>query len=255
MTGPECNKNWFVDWFDSPYYHILYKYRNNCEAELFIDNLIKYLAPVSNAKFLDLACGKGRHSFYVNKKGYDVVGVDLSPENILQAQKLVQPNNIKPTNSLEFFVRDMRAINFSNEFDYVLNLFTSFGYFEDDAEDSKTIKAITDALKPNGILVLDFMNVKKVLSNLIQSEVKTNDEVTFTITKKIENNFIIKQIEFIDKGKKYSYTERVKILTQSHFSNYFAANNLKILDIKGNYELESFDENSSNRLIIIAQKA
>ncbi len=117
-----CDKNrcWFENWFDSPYYHVLYKHRDFSEAELFIDKLIKYFNPNSNSRFLDLGCGKGRHSIYLNKKGYNAVGIDLSEENIAGASQFENEN-------LKFCVEDMRNMDRTNQFDYVLNLFTSFG--------------------------------------------------------------------------------------------------------------------------------
>src|SRR5690554_6086437 len=85
-------KNWFVKWFDTQYYHILYKDRDYQEAGMFIDNITSYLNLPENAKVLDLACGKGRHSVYLNKLGFEVTGADLSENSINQAQK----NKTKP---------------------------------------------------------------------------------------------------------------------------------------------------------------
>ena len=59
---------WFKNWFNSPYYHILYKERDSYEAEYFIDNLIIYLKIAENSKIIDIACGKGRHSIYLEQK-------------------------------------------------------------------------------------------------------------------------------------------------------------------------------------------
>ena len=73
----KAQKEWFESWFSSPYYHILYKNRDDEEAAKFIDNIINFLDPVSNAKILDAACGKGRHSIYLNEKGFDVFQVSL----------------------------------------------------------------------------------------------------------------------------------------------------------------------------------
>ena len=238
---------WFENWFDSPYYHILYKHRNCNEAELLIDNLIDYLHPLSSANFLDIGCGKGRHSIYLNKKGYSVTGIDLSQGNIASVSKFKNKN-------LHFFAEDMRKINRTNDFDYVLNLFTSFGYFENKKDDEDTIYAVSKALKANGIFVLDFMNIQKVMANLIPNEKKFSSGIEFSIKRKIENNFIIKHIHFFDKGKEYNFLERVKMLTVNDFKNYLAANQLKILNLFGNYQLEEFNEATSDRLIIIAKK-
>ena len=76
------SKAWFESWFDSPYYHILYKDRDMKEAEEFIDHLMDRLHLPSGSKILDMGCGKGRHSVYLNRKGYNITGIDLSKENI-----------------------------------------------------------------------------------------------------------------------------------------------------------------------------
>ncbi len=244
------NTQWFESWFDSPYYPVLYKHRNHREAELFIDNLIKYLHPADNSRFLDLACGSGRHALYLNKKGYNVTGIDLSPENIACASKLAASSN----ENIEFCLKDMRKIVWEEQFDYVVNLFTSFGYFENDKDDYATIDVVSKTLKPGGIFVLDFMNVQKVIANLVAHEVKIIDNIKFEISKKIENHFIVKDIRFFDEGKMYHFQERVKALTLNDFENYFAASKLKIIDLRGNYKLDKFNEETSQRLIIIAQK-
>jgi len=239
--------DWFENWFDSPYYHILYKHRNHKEAELFIDNLTGLLKPLNDARFLDLPCGKGRHSIYLNKKGYDVTGVDLSPESISHAS---QHENEK----LHFFVHDMRRPFRINYFDYVLNLFTSFGYFKNERDDMAVIDAVYKALKPTGIFVLDFLNIQKIVGNLVQKESQIIDDITFNINRKTENNFIVKDIQFSDNGKNYHFQERLKMLTLTDFEKYFSVKKLKILHLRGNYQLEQFDEQTSDRLIIIAQK-
>jgi SAM-dependent methyltransferase len=239
--------NWFEHWFDSPYYHILYKHRNCDEAELLIDNLIDYLNPQSNSRFLDVGCGKGRHSIYLNKKGYSVTGIDLSSESIAFASQFKNKN-------LEFYAEDMRKIDRINQFDYILNLFTSFGYFENESDDYATINCLSKALKPNGIFVLDFMNTHKVIENLISQETSISNNIEFTIKRTFENNFIIKHIHFSEKGKEYNFQERVKALTIKDFKKYFTANKLKILSLHGDYNLEEFNPETSDRLIMITQK-
>ncbi|MEO6903859.1 MAG: class I SAM-dependent methyltransferase [Bacteroidia bacterium] len=238
---------WFENWFNSPYYHILYNKRDDKEAELFIDNLLHFLKPPKNASFLDLACGKGRHSVYLNKKGYSVTGIDLSPESIAFAEQFTN-------DQLQFYIQDMRKPFRINYFNYVLNLFTSFGYFDHNKDDIAALTAAQKALKPEGIIVLDFMNVQKVIAELPRHEVQIKKGITFNIYKSIENNFIIKRILFSDKGKDYAFEERVKALTLADFEKYFAASYLKIVHLLGNYELDYFNPESSERLIIIAEK-
>ena len=79
--------DWFKAWFNTPYYHTLYKNRDNSEAKAFIENMIDYLHLEKGAKVMDLACGKGRHSITLNENGLDVVGLDLSDESIAYAKQ------------------------------------------------------------------------------------------------------------------------------------------------------------------------
>ena len=78
---------WFADWFNSPYYHILYENRNEIEAQHFIDNLIIHLEIKKKSRLIDIACGKGRHATYFNNLGFDVVGLDLSENSIAIAKQ------------------------------------------------------------------------------------------------------------------------------------------------------------------------
>ncbi|MGZ4037453.1 MAG: SAM-dependent methyltransferase, partial [Bacteroidia bacterium] len=113
---------WFKDWFNSPYYHVLYKNRDQSEAAAFIDKLSGHLELNAGHLIWDLACGKGRHSTYLNKKGFNVTGTDLSENNIQKA-------SVNANDRLEFYVHDMRTLFRVNYFTHVLNLFTSIGYF------------------------------------------------------------------------------------------------------------------------------
>jgi|SRR4051812_37141040 SAM-dependent methyltransferase len=239
--------NWFESWFDSPYYHILYKDRDKEEAELFIDNLIHFLHPEKNAQFLDLACGKGRHAVYLNKKGFPTIGIDLSPESIAYASQFENED-------LQFYVQDMRKPFRINYFDYVLNLFTSFGYFEQERDDMAVMHSICKMLKKQGMVVIDFMNAKCVKENIMPTEEKIVNGISFQITKKIENKFIVKHIHFTDKGVVHDYQEKVKMLNLTDFEKYLSAAHLKIVNLFGNYQLQPFDPGTSERLIIIAQK-
>ncbi len=244
---PNLNTNWFEAWFDSPYYHILYKDRNDAEAELFIDNLINFLQPAQNARFLDLACGKGRHAIYLNRKGFETIGIDLSPESIAHASQF-------ENDSLQFYVQDMRKPFRINYFKYVLNLFTSFGYFEQERDDIAVMSTVYKTLEPNGIFVLDFMNTQKVIENLVGEEKKQIAGITFQINKYVENGFIVKRIRFFDNHKMYDYQERVKALTLNDFERYLSAANLKAVHLFGDYQLQPFQADTSDRLILVAEK-
>jgi len=211
-------KNWFDSWFDTKYYHILYKNRDFSEAENFITNLTSDLKIAPNKSILDLACGKGRHSIFLNKLGYKTTGVDLSKQSIEHANQFKTP-------TLDFFVHDMREQIKNNSFDYVFNLFTSIGYFEDESDNLKMLNSIDSYTNENGVLVIDFMNANKVVSNLVLDEVKVIEGITFTINRKVENGFIIKTISFTDNNQKFNFQEKVQALELHHFENYLKETN------------------------------
>ena len=239
--------SWFEHWFDSPYYHTLYKNRDEKEAQAFIDNLVQHLQITKGSKLIDIACGKGRHATYFNSLGLDVVGVDLSPNSIASATK-----NANAT--LQFSVHDMREVYQENSFDVVTNLFTSFGYFEENTDEQKAINAMASNLKSEGVLIIDFMNVKKVIANLVASEQKTIDGITFDISRKIEAGHIIKDIQITDGAIKQHFQEKVKAITLADYSEFITTAGLKIIDIFGNYKLEDFNAITSDRLILICKK-
>jgi len=242
--NPDRNtENWFTSWFDTPYYHILYKDRNYREAQIFMDNLTHYLNLPEKAKVLDLACGKGRHSIYLNQLGFNVLGADLSENSIAEANK-------NSNETLHFKVHDMRE-PFDEKFDAIFNLFTSFGYFENDDDNLTTLKAIKESLSEYGFAVIDFMNVNQVIETLVPEEVKTVDGIDFHIKRYVEDGHIFKEIDFEDQGRKYHFTEKVKALTLKDFQDLMDEAGIFLLDIFGDYKLKKFHKTESERLIMI----
>ncbi|MEO5570346.1 MAG: class I SAM-dependent methyltransferase [Bacteroidia bacterium] len=239
--------DWFKSWFDSPYYHLLYKHRNDAEAKVFLDTIINFLEPPGNSNMLDQACGKGRHAKYLNSLGFDVTGIDLSKQSIADCKKFENEH-------LEFYVHDMRRIFRTNYFNLVFNIFTSIGYFRHDHDQQLAVDSAAIALKKSGKYIIDFMNVVKVLRELKKEETKTVDSISFDIHKKVEHGFIIKKIQFTDSGRNYEFEEVVQAITLKDFERYFQHAGLTIKNIFGNYTLDKFDEQRSERLIIIAEK-
>lgn len=237
--------DWFTDWFNTPYYHILYKDRNDADAQLFIKNITQFLQLSKDKHILDLPCGKGRHSIFLNQLGYKVTGGDLSENSIKHAKQF-------ENEKLKFKVHDMRK-PFRNKYDAVFNLFTSFGYFVDDKEDLLVLKNIKEGLKNNGIFVFDFLNAIKVKNTLIKKETKIIEDITFHISREIKEGFILKHIHFLADNKNHSFTERVKYLDVDTMKNYFLQVGFTINAIFGDYQLNDFQPESSDRLIIVAQ--
>ncbi|TCI94919.1 class I SAM-dependent methyltransferase [Tenacibaculum sp. M341] len=238
-------KDWFTSWFDTPYYHVLYKHRNDADAQLFMKNITRFLNLDTTAHIADVPCGKGRHSIYLNSLGYTVTGGDLSKNSIAHAKKF-------ENDKLHFEVWDMRK-SIENKYDAVFNLFTSFGYFEDDAEDLSVLKGMKSGLKEDAFLVVDFLNVIKTQQNLVKEEVKEIEGIEFHIKREIKDGFILKHISFFADDRQHNYTEKVKFLDFNKMQRYFTEAGLTIVEVFGDYNLTPFDEQNSNRLIIVAK--
>ncbi|MCH8330325.1 MAG: methyltransferase domain-containing protein [Bacteroidetes bacterium] len=241
------SKEWFRTWFDSPYYHLLYQNRDHDEAKAFIDSILSHLQLDTPSSILDLACGRGRHSEYLSLKGHQVTGVDLSVNNIKYAKE-----NSK--SKVHFDVHDMREVYRQNAYNLILNLFTSFGYFDDDKENIDTLKAMREDLTEDGIIVLDFLNGKKAVNNLPSAEEIERSGISFLINRKLVGKWITKEIQFTDQGTAYDFEEKVRYIELSDFQKYLLEADLKIKDIFGSYELLPFDESSSERLIFFLSR-
>jgi SAM-dependent methyltransferase len=247
LNRKEEQCSWYENWFDSEYYHILYGNRDQAEAETFMKNLIQYLSIPPKARIHDLACGKGRHSVFLSSEGFEVTGTDLSAESIRFATQF-------ENDSLSFFRSDMRTTIRYNYFNFVFNLFTSFGYFGSDKDNEEVIRAVYASLLPGGIFVLDYLNTQKVRKELIGNDTKEAGGIRFHISKRLENGYFIKKISFKDKGHEYHFREQVRAFSKEELVTFFLKNGFETIELKGDYALAEFDEQHSDRLILIGKK-
>lgn len=239
---------WFNQWFNTPYYHILYKNRDEKEAKRFIDAISDYLNIEPGQMVLDIACGKGRHSKYLADKGLIVTGIDLSPKNIKFAKSSESEN-------LHFQVHDMRIPFRENSFNFAFNLFTSFGYFESKEENQSSICNAADSIIKGGKIVIDFLNSYKVVNYLIPDEVKEQDGIIFNIKRYLDDEgYIVKEISFSDNEKEHSYVEKVKAIRLTEFNSYFEQAGLKVQKMFGDYGLSPYDKHHSDRMIFVLEK-
>jgi 2-polyprenyl-3-methyl-5-hydroxy-6-metoxy-1,4-benzoquinol methylase len=227
----------------------LYANRDEQEAARFINNLVSFLKPSSESYILDLACGKGRHSRTLNKLGFRVKGVDLSPESIAFAQQF-------ENEKLHFGVQDMRQA-LDEKFSHIFNLFTSFGYFDHTSENDKVMAAIAEMTNKGGLLVIDYLNSEKVRKNIAEApakEVKVIDNIRFEIRRKIDDKHVFKFIDVIDGKEKHSFSERVQLLDLEDFKKLLSTHGFTLNHAFGNFDLADFDPLSAERLILIAEK-
>lgn len=242
-------KQGYRQWFNSPYYHLLYGHHNQREATVFIDKLIQYLQPAPSATMLDVACGKGRHARELAALGYEVTGIDLSEHSILKAKKWENEH-------LSFYQHDMRLPFWIHYFDDVFNFFTSFGYFDTDRENSNALRSMCHALKTGGILVMDYMNGQYVKEHLVADEVKIIRGVEFVIHREYQEGYFFKNMRISDivQLRDLEFTERVRDFNRKDFEAMLRYQNMRLLEIFGDYHFNTWDPALSPRLIMVAKR-
>ena len=170
------------------------------------------------------------------------MGVDNAKESIEAAKKSEASN-------LKFYVQDIREPLAYGQFDFALNLFTSFGYFDSDAESVKSLVNISESLKPGGSFLIDFLNEGNVVNNLNKSDELVIDGLNYIITRKADNSFIRKHIRITDGEQTFNFEEQVRRFRLSDFNTMLTAAGFSIKSVFGSYQLDAFDADNSDRLI------
>jgi len=237
---------WYASWFDSPFYPMLYRHRDEQEAAAFLDRLLQEIQLPQGSRILDLACGRGRHSRFLHSKGMIVHGVDLSPRSIGEATLL-------SADGLSFEVRDMRTPWTSPDFDLALSLFTSFGYFDTDEENRRVLETLRSAVHTSGFVVLDFFNSQKVLKALgeVEKEQKQIGDYSFHIHKWIDTDRVVKEIRVQSPEQDWHFSERVRAYSLEDLMALSEQADLEINQIWGGYSLEAFNPDASDRSILL----
>ena len=189
--------NWYETAFRKEYTDLYYK-RNDEAAKGEAEFAHKALGLPDGALVLDVACGAGRHARALTGLGHRVVGIDLSPDLLAEAE------DVRAVRA------DMRALPFAGSFDAAVSFFTSFGYF-DEAGNRRTLAAIFDSLREGGAFLLDFMNATAVRAHLVPESEEERDGTTFSIRRSIEDGRVLKEVVATRNGQTLRYTESVRL--------------------------------------------
>ncbi len=234
------------NWFDSPWYPILYKNRNESEAVNFINRLLGAIPLKSGDRVLDVACGNGRHSRALASHGFLVTGIDNAATRISEALAESKGNP-------EYLVHDMRLSIPGDPWSAAFNLFTSFGYFTDEKDNETVLKNVRRALVAGGYFVLDYINPEPAIRNLVPEEYKNSRGIDFGIKRFVKSGFIIKEIT-VDNGNELRiFEERVRAYSFIELSSLIRSSGFEILENWGDYGGGKFAEDDSSRMIFIAR--
>jgi SAM-dependent methyltransferase len=241
--------SWYEGWFDSDAYDLVYDHRDEDEAARVVDLIEREIAPAPDARILDVGCGRGRHARIFARRGYGVAGLDLSAEAIAEARARAEAEGLDVT----FTRGDMRDPYCTACMDGVVNLFTTFGYFDTDAENRRALAAMTQALRPGGWFVQDFLNAPQVADSLVPSTTRTVEGVTIEEERWIEDDRINKTITLSRNGDATTYRESVRLYTLADLRALYDAVGLDLVATFGDYNGGPHTPDSP-RLLLHARK-
>jgi SAM-dependent methyltransferase len=241
----EQEADWFEQWFGEDYLNI-YQHRDETEAERAIELIATNLAGRRIDTVLDLACGAGRHTRVLRERWW-TVGLDLSMALLKLARKESADGP---------YVRaDMRDLPFADgTFDLVVNLFTSFGYFDDDSEHLRVLSCVSTAMKHGGTLVIDFLNSSQVRRDLVPYDERVANGITIELRRTIspDDRFVEKRIRLRDSGKEY--IERVRLLSPRDLQRMLIAAGFEVVKLFGDYGGTDWSQDSPRTILFASRR-
>lgn len=240
---------WYEVAFDR-IYPVLYRHRSDDEAELVLDSFGDLLS--GRARVLDLACGAGRYMSSADKRGIRTWGVDLS-------EFLLSEAAAREGLASRLVRGDMRRLPFGGEsFDAVLNMFTSFGYFETDMDNLLVLREVSRVLKRGGLLLFDYVNAAKTRAMVLEDTVRVTEGWMVRESRSLgeEGRFLIKGVEAQNgaTGESVTYDERVRLYSRDEMVTMLESVDLSLSGVFGEYDRSEFDERHSDRLILLCEK-
>lgn len=242
---------WYEKWFGEEY-KLLYPHRNEAEAKQQVNFLLRQIDLPKGSKILDLCCGCGRHSVELKLRGYDVIGLDLSVDLLEMACSRASECNL----DINFIRCDMREIPYKNQFDLIVNFFTSFGYFMDDRENYKVLLSISKALKSNGKFLIDYMNPDHVMKNIVEKDEKNLPHGLKALQERwidITANRINKKIILVKDGEERIFNESVRMYNLGEMKEMLLKAGLNLKSVYGDFTGSEYNSDSP-RMVLIGEK-
>jgi SAM-dependent methyltransferase len=235
---------WFEEWFGEDYV-ALYPHRNEAEAERAVGLIARTIGARPVRRILDLACGSGRHAKYLGAKWW-TSGLDLS-EVLL---RIARGNN-SPARLVRGDIRELPYRD--SAFDLVVNLFTSFGYFETDLEHELVIRDLARVIAPHGTFVIDYLNADAVRARLVPYDERNIGGRVVEQRREITDagRFVVKHISLRNEDREF--IERVRLFTRQELEEMFNRAGFRIETAYGDYGGESLTE-TSPRVILFARR-
>lgn len=245
---------WYLDFFRADYLNVYGHMFTDERAEKESSFVAGALDLKPGAQVLDLCCGQGRHAVQLAKRGFKVTGLDLNPDYVQLAQQAAIASNV----SIETVAADMREIPFHNKFDAIVNMYSSFGYLESEAEDLKVLQSAAEALKSGGMLLLDMLNREWAIDNYIQNDWHIGADRTLYVerrdldlaTSRMHVHFIVVDPKG---GRRESIGHNTRLYTLTEMTRLLEGVGFHVTAVFGGFERDVYSI-GTRRMIVIARK-
>lgn len=247
------NHTWYEAFYGNDYLEALGPSLTNTAKEA--EFIALTLGLKAGDQILDLCCGQGRHAVILASLGIKVTGQDQSNEYLNDARAAAAERSI----DLPLVKSDMRKIPFACKFDAVINMFTSFGYFETEEEDRQVLTAIHKALKSGGQLLMDLLNRDWVIANNRPADRRVNGDGTIVLERRklnLETNRNEVTFTFIDSegNKRESFGHRIRLYTLDEITLMMSDTGFELQRVYGGFDSQPYSA-SARRMIVAARKS
>lgn len=248
MNHDEIDTSWYIKAFGE-IYPLIYAHRTEDAASREInqlEGLLGFNHKVS--RILDVGCGTGRHSVALIRAGQFVIGLDFSATLLSKA-------NEHQDLSGHLVRGDMRFLPMGEEFDTVISMFTSFGYFIDDRENWTALSEMCRVLRSGGHLVIDHINRLYLERNLVESDSMRGNGFQMKQRRRIRGNRIEKDISIVwDDGEVDEIAETVRLIEPHEFAFHLRKFDMRNIRIYGDFDGKPLTKDSK-RMILMAEKS
>ena len=243
-----------MDFFRDDYLNVYGHLFTAERAEKEVAFAAKALQLKAGADVLDLCCGQGRHCVPFAKHGFRVTGLDLNPSYLELARQAAKAENVE----LETVAADMRQIPFQSHFDAIVNMYSSFGYLESEAEDLSVLESVAKALKPGGRLLLDMLNREWAVANYIQNDWHSGTDGTLYAERReldLASSRMHVSFKIIEPGggRRDSIGHHIRLYTLTETARLLRRVGMSVTGVFGGFDGESYAIDT-RRMIILAQK-
>jgi SAM-dependent methyltransferase len=204
------------------------------------------------AHVLDLACGHGRHCLALARKGFRMTGVDLTERFLQAGRQAAQEAGLE----IEWIRQDMRRIEFDSEFDAAINMFSAFGYFEDDNDDLEVLKRVARALKPRGKFFIDVVNRDSIMAHFEPCAVLQDTGEMLVVERRHFDPLTginHSALAVVKGGERRDYEVKCRLFNLTEMRRLLTLAGLRFERAYGSYEGEDF-ERLSRRMLVVAAK-